>query len=223
MILDGGPCPLGIESTVVAVLGDAARFAQAGRARRARRSSWCSVRRLPPPQPIIAALRPASLKLITRPHTPLRLGAVSVAPDEALLAFGGDVPAGARATINLSAERQSRRGCGQAVRGAPRPRPVRGHGHRRDADSRPRARRGHQRPLAARRQSALALSYEGRARDTRGRAGRPSMRWSASWARSTPFATRRRWRLISWNGATAIAARRRWCSSPAKPKRSPRS
>ena len=44
------------------------------------------------------------------------------------------------------------------------------------------------------------------------------MRWSASWARTTPFATRRRWRPISWNGATAIAARRRSCSSPAKPK-----
>ena len=43
------------------------------------------------------------------------------------------------------------------------------------------------------------------------------MRWSASWARSTPSATRRPWRLISWNGATAIAARRRSCSSPARP------
>jgi L-threonylcarbamoyladenylate synthase len=36
------------------------------------------------------------------PHTPLRLDAVTVRPDEALLAFGGNVPAHARATINLS-------------------------------------------------------------------------------------------------------------------------
>jgi L-threonylcarbamoyladenylate synthase len=46
---------------------------------------------------------PGQLETHYAPSTPLRLGAVSVAPDEALLAFGGDVPAGARATINLSA------------------------------------------------------------------------------------------------------------------------
>jgi L-threonylcarbamoyladenylate synthase len=34
--------------------------------------------------------------------TPLRLDAVSVRADEALLAFGGDVPVGARVTVNLS-------------------------------------------------------------------------------------------------------------------------
>jgi L-threonylcarbamoyladenylate synthase len=36
------------------------------------------------------------------PHTPLRLDATPVRPDEALLAFGGVAPAGARVTINLS-------------------------------------------------------------------------------------------------------------------------
>ena len=36
------------------------------------------------------------------PMTPLRLDAHDVRADEALLAFGGNVPAGARATVNLS-------------------------------------------------------------------------------------------------------------------------
>jgi L-threonylcarbamoyladenylate synthase len=46
---------------------------------------------------------PGQLETHYAPTTPLRLGATRAAPDEVLLAFGGDVPAGARATINLSA------------------------------------------------------------------------------------------------------------------------
>jgi L-threonylcarbamoyladenylate synthase len=36
------------------------------------------------------------------PAKPLRLEATDVGPDEALLAFGADVPAGARTVLNLS-------------------------------------------------------------------------------------------------------------------------
>ena len=46
---------------------------------------------------------PGQLVTHYAPHTKLRLGATSVRPDEALLAFGRDVPGGARLTINLSA------------------------------------------------------------------------------------------------------------------------
>ena len=102
MILDGGRCPLGIESTVVAVLGDAPALLRPGALAR-------EAIELVLGAPLAAAAAnhrgasPGQLETHYAPSTPLRLGAVSVAPDEALLAFGGDVPAGARATINLSA------------------------------------------------------------------------------------------------------------------------
>ena len=101
MILDGGPSPLGIESTVVAVLGDAPALLRPGALAR-------EAIELVLGAPLAAATAnhrgasPGQLETHYAPSTPLRLGAVSVAPDEALLAFGGAVPAGARATINLS-------------------------------------------------------------------------------------------------------------------------
>ena len=104
MILDGGPCPLGIESTVVAVLGDAPALLRPGALAR-------EAIELVLGAPLAAAAAnhrgasPGQLETHYAPSTPLRLGAVSVAPDEALLAFGGAVPAGARATINLSPSR----------------------------------------------------------------------------------------------------------------------
>jgi L-threonylcarbamoyladenylate synthase len=102
MILDGGRCPLGIESTVVAVLGDAPALLRPGALAR-------EAIELVLGAPLAAATAnhrgasPGQLETHYAPSTPLRLGAVSVAPNEALLAFGGDVPAGAHATINLSA------------------------------------------------------------------------------------------------------------------------
>jgi L-threonylcarbamoyladenylate synthase len=102
MILDGGPCPLGIESTVVAVLGDAPALLRPGALPR-------EAIELVLGAPLAGAAAnhrgasPGQLETHYAPTTPLRLGAVRAAPDEVLLAFGEDVPAGARATINLSA------------------------------------------------------------------------------------------------------------------------
>ncbi|HZJ11771.1 MAG TPA: Sua5 family C-terminal domain-containing protein, partial [Methyloceanibacter sp.] len=45
---------------------------------------------------------PGQLATHYAPCTPLRLGARSVTPTEALLAFGRDVPGGACLTVNLS-------------------------------------------------------------------------------------------------------------------------
>ena len=45
---------------------------------------------------------PGQLASHYAPGTPLRLDATTVRPDEALLAFGGEAPAGARVTLNLS-------------------------------------------------------------------------------------------------------------------------
>jgi len=108
LILDGGPCTVGLESTVLdlsgriptilrpgavtaqdltPVLGDLVKAAKAVQT---------------------GALEAAGLKapgMLTShyaPGHPVRLGATEVAGDEALLAFGSQVPAGAAETLNLS-------------------------------------------------------------------------------------------------------------------------
>ena len=102
MILDGGPCPLGIESTVVSVVGLAPALLRPGALPR-------EAIELVLGGPLAAAkahergASPGQLATHYAPTTPLRLDATSVRPDEALLAFGRDVPEGARVTINLSA------------------------------------------------------------------------------------------------------------------------
>jgi L-threonylcarbamoyladenylate synthase len=101
MILDGGPCPLGIESTVVSVIGDAPALLRPGALPR-------EAIELVLGAPLAAAMgneqgsAPGQLASHYAPSTRLRLGADSAGPDEALLAFGRDVPQGARATVNLS-------------------------------------------------------------------------------------------------------------------------
>jgi L-threonylcarbamoyladenylate synthase len=102
MILDGGACPLGIESTVVSVLDEAPALLRPGAVPR-------EAIELVLGAPLAAAkanhrgASPGQLAIHYAPSTKLRLGATSVGPEEALLAFGPDVPSGARVTINLSA------------------------------------------------------------------------------------------------------------------------
>ncbi|MBC8019660.1 MAG: threonylcarbamoyl-AMP synthase [Methyloceanibacter sp.] len=101
MILDGGLCPLGIESTVVSVLGDTPALLRPGGLPR-------EAIELVLGAPLAAAkanhrgASPGQLATHYAPATPLRLGATSVSANEALLAFGSDVPGGARLTVNLS-------------------------------------------------------------------------------------------------------------------------
>jgi L-threonylcarbamoyladenylate synthase len=101
MILDGGPSPLGIESTVVSVVGPKPSLLRPGAIPRE------AIERLlgGPLAAADAAERAASPGQQPRhyaPRTPLRLDATAVGPDEALLAFGTHVPQGARLTLNLS-------------------------------------------------------------------------------------------------------------------------
>ena len=101
VILDGGPCPLGIESTVVSVAGRDPILLRTGAIPRE------AIERVlgTPLADAKAADRersPGQLSSHYAPNTPLRLDATTVGPDEALLAFGGNVPAGARVTLNLS-------------------------------------------------------------------------------------------------------------------------
>jgi L-threonylcarbamoyladenylate synthase len=101
MILDGGPCPLGIESTVVSVVGGEPGLLRSGALPREAIEIVLG-------KPLATAkanhrgASPGQLATHYAPNTKLRLGVTSVRPDEALLAFGHDVPGGARLTINLS-------------------------------------------------------------------------------------------------------------------------
>jgi L-threonylcarbamoyladenylate synthase len=101
MILDGGPCPLGIESTVVSVIGGAPAMLRPGALPR-------EAIELVLGAPLAAATAnqrgasPGQLAVHYAPNSKLRLEATTVDPNEALLGFGPDVPKGARATVNLS-------------------------------------------------------------------------------------------------------------------------
>ena len=102
MILDGGPCPLGIESTVVSVVGGEPGLLRPGALPR-------EAIELVLGGPLAMAktnhrgASPGQLATHYAPSTKLRLGATTVTSNEALLAFGPDVPHGAGVTINLSA------------------------------------------------------------------------------------------------------------------------
>jgi L-threonylcarbamoyladenylate synthase len=101
MILDGGPSPLGIESTVVSVAGAKPSLLRPGAVPRE------AIERLLGGELAAAeaaerAGSPGQQPRHYAPHTPLRLDATTVDPGEALLAFGAHVPQGARLTLNLS-------------------------------------------------------------------------------------------------------------------------
>ena len=164
LILDGGPCPIGVESTVLDLTGRGAPPAAAGRRdprRRSRPSSgrWRSGAGRGRGRRCAAR---ASSPATTRRRRPLRLDARSVAADEALLAFGPAPLAGAALTLNLSPRGRSGRGGGQPLRDAARARPAGGPRDRGDADPGRRARRGDPRPAGARgRLSAAARCRSG--------------------------------------------------------------
>ena len=102
MILDGGPCPLGIESTVVGVAGDAPVLLRLGAVPREAIEAVLG-QALPLANEDAAIASPGQLERHYAPNTPLRLGATDVRTGEALLAFGPNAPQGAVASINLSA------------------------------------------------------------------------------------------------------------------------
>ena len=100
IIIDDGPCPVGVESTVVDLSGPTPRLLRPGGVTRE-----ALEQALGPLAGADDGAAPRSPGLVGRhyaPATPLRLEAREVAADEALLAFGDDVPAGGAATRNLS-------------------------------------------------------------------------------------------------------------------------
>jgi L-threonylcarbamoyladenylate synthase len=104
-VLDGGPCPVGVESTVLDLTGAGPVLLRPGGVEA--EAIEALLGKLGRALPITAAAQTQSLRspglLLSHyaPNLPVRLGAERVAPDEALLAFGPPLP-GAALVWNLS-------------------------------------------------------------------------------------------------------------------------
>lgn len=103
LILDGGPCSVGVESTVLDLTGETPTLLRPGGATREAIEAVIGPIALSHVLPTGNAARksPGQLASHYAPSRPVRLEASSVAPDEGLLAFGTPLP-GARLTLNLS-------------------------------------------------------------------------------------------------------------------------
>ncbi len=103
LVLDGGRCPVGVESTVVDLTAAQPTLLRPGGAtREAIEAVIGPLARAPAVGTPGALHAPGQLESHYAPALPVRLDALSVADDEAFLAFGPDVPGGAALTLNLS-------------------------------------------------------------------------------------------------------------------------
>jgi L-threonylcarbamoyladenylate synthase len=103
IVVDGGPCPIGLESTVLDATTRPPRLLRPGAV--TRDDLEATIGPLAP-EPVCAddeELRsPGRLRSHYAPTLPVRLDATSVELGEALLAFGAEPPPGAMQTLNLS-------------------------------------------------------------------------------------------------------------------------
>ena len=115
MILDGGPCDVGLESTVLDLTTAPPTLLRPGGATREAIEAVIGPVALSDAIPTGDAARksPGQLESHYAPARPVRLNATTVAADEGLLAFGADPPAGARVS-SISAPPAT----------SPRPRPT---------------------------------------------------------------------------------------------------
>ncbi len=104
LILDGGPCLVGVESTVLDLTGATAILLRPGGATREAIEAVVGPIAVSHALPSGDAARtsPGQLESHYAPTRPVRLNATSVGADEGLLAFGPNPPAGAMLTYNLS-------------------------------------------------------------------------------------------------------------------------
>lgn len=103
LILDGGPCPVGLESTVLDLSRPQAALLRPGGMTLAEIEAMIGPVALPDSDPEQPMRSPGMLASHYAPSLPLRLDAIDVRADEALLAFGARVPPGAATMLNLSA------------------------------------------------------------------------------------------------------------------------
>jgi L-threonylcarbamoyladenylate synthase len=104
LILDGGPCLVGVESTVIDLSGNRPTLLRPGGATREAIEAVIGPIAMSDALPSGDSARksPGQLESHYAPGRPVRLEATSVGPDEGLLAFGPTPPAGAMLTYNLS-------------------------------------------------------------------------------------------------------------------------
>jgi L-threonylcarbamoyladenylate synthase len=105
LLLDGGPSPVGLESTIVACIGTPTLLRPGGLPRTDIEQVLGHPLADSPPSAQAseeAPIAPGQLASHYAPKTLLRLNADSVRAGEALLAFGEPLPPGARSVLNLS-------------------------------------------------------------------------------------------------------------------------
>lgn len=104
LILDGGPATVGVESTIVACLGEPTLLRPGGLPRAEIERVLGSPLADAPPGALAedAPLAPGMLASHYAPRAKLRLDATAVQPGEALLAFGPTPPPRVARTLNLS-------------------------------------------------------------------------------------------------------------------------
>lgn len=100
-VIDGGPCPVGVESTVLSLLGDRPRILRPGAVTA---EALSEVLKEPVPietsaEDAAAPRSPGRLVSHYAPSLPVRLNAATAEPGEALLGFGSSAPKDA---LNLS-------------------------------------------------------------------------------------------------------------------------
>jgi L-threonylcarbamoyladenylate synthase len=102
LIVDGGPAPVGVESTIVACLGAPSLLRPGGLSRADIEAVLGKCLSQSVEANDYAPLAPGMLESHYAPRSRVRLNAASVGKDEALLAFGAPL-LGAAVTLNLSA------------------------------------------------------------------------------------------------------------------------
>lgn len=99
MVLDGGPCALGLESTVVSVIADQVLLLRPGTITREELEAICGPVGDIKGDVVVA---PGMLASHYAPNATVRLDAAEVRSNEALLAFGPDIPEHSGPVANLS-------------------------------------------------------------------------------------------------------------------------
>lgn len=102
LVIDGGAAPVGVESTIIGLFGDGAVMLRPGGLPRAAIEAVTGPLQDAGHADADAPQSPGRLLSHYAPRLPVRLNATSVAPDEALLGFGGALPQGALVSLNLS-------------------------------------------------------------------------------------------------------------------------
>ncbi|HBA41463.1 MAG TPA: threonylcarbamoyl-AMP synthase [Alphaproteobacteria bacterium] len=102
LILDGGDCAVGLESTVVAITAGQLHLLRPGAVTREDLAALTGETPAGGQDAPDAPRSPGQLASHYAPHLPVRLGARTARADEAALGFGTAVPEGAAETLNLS-------------------------------------------------------------------------------------------------------------------------